>query len=128
MHNSLLSRIHILLMNLLLDRHHGLFCQGLVLKQERQLLKRTAARLGVHEVDEKELEGNPSTVDGEVFPIDGFERNGVDIVGEETADLAEDLLDSDTAGTNGVGEEFDEVSLDMSAEFHSSVENQEYVL
>jgi len=116
MHNGLLSRIHILLMNLLLDSHHRLFCQGLVLKQERQLLKRTAARLGVHEVDEEKLEGNPSAVDGEVFPVDGFESNGVDVVGEETADLAENLLDSDSAGTNGVGKEFDKVGCKVLAE------------
>lgn len=96
-------------MDLLFHRHNRLFRQCLILKQERQLLQRTSRRLRVHEVDEAELEENPAAVDGEVFPADGSQGNGVHVVGEETANLAKDLLDADAAGTDGVGEEFDEV-------------------
>lgn len=81
-------------MDLLLHRYNSLFRQRLIFKQERQLLERASARLGIHEIDEQELERNPPAVDGKVFPINRFQRHGVYVVGEETADLAEDLLDS----------------------------------
>lgn len=97
----------ILMMNLLLNRLNRLIRQLLVLEQERQFLQRSARRLGVHEVDENELEGDPAAVDGEVFPVDCAESYGVHVIGEESADFTEDLLDSYAAGSLGVGEEFD---------------------
>jgi hypothetical protein len=74
---------------------------------ESQLLKGASVCLRVEEVDEGELEEDPATVDGEELPADGGQGNGVDISGEEAAELSENLLDSDTHGTLGVGEEFD---------------------
>jgi hypothetical protein len=65
--------------------------------------------LGVHPVDEGELEEDPAAVDGEELPVEGVEGERVDVGGEEATELAEDLLDSDTTAALGVGEEFDEV-------------------
>jgi hypothetical protein len=76
---------------------------------ESKLLERTAVRLGVEQVHDDELESNPAAVDGEVLPVDGIEGDGVDVGGEEAAELAEDLLDTDTHGTLGIGEELDKV-------------------
>lgn len=76
---------------------------------ECQFLQCAASSLGVHEVDERELEDEPCCDDGHVFPANGGDSNGVDILREETADLAPDLLDGDTAGSLGVGKEFGEV-------------------
>lgn len=76
---------------------------------ESQLLESAVVRLGVEEVDGDELEEDPSAVDGEVLPADGVEGLGVDVGGEETTELAENLLDTDTPGTLSVGEDFDEV-------------------
>jgi hypothetical protein len=68
----------------------------------------------VHEEDEPEFKGDPAAVDGEVLPADGAEGDGVDVVGEEAAELAEDLLNTDTTGALGIGEEFDEVGWKFS--------------
>ena len=65
--------------------------------------------LGVHPVDEGELEEDPAAVDGEELPVESIEGERVDVGGEEATELAEDLLDSDTTAALGVGEEFDEV-------------------
>lgn len=64
--------------------------------------------LGVHPEDEAKLKADPATVDGEELPVEGVEGQGVDVGGEETTELAKDLLESDTTAALGVGEEFHE--------------------
>lgn len=93
----------------ILNRNNSLLRQRFVLKQECQLFQSTTGSLRVHEVDEAQLEEDPAAVDGEVLPVDGLERDRVDVVGEEAADLAENLLDAYAARAHVVGEEFDEV-------------------
>jgi len=78
---------------------------------ESELLEGAVVRLGVEEVDGEELKGDPAAVDGEVLPVDGLERNRVDVGREETTALAENLFDTDTHGTLSVGENFDEESV-----------------
>jgi hypothetical protein len=97
------------LVDLLLDGGGLLLGKLSVFEQEGKLLERTVVRLGVEHVDGEELEGDPSAVDGQELPVDGVESEGVDVGGEETTEFAEDLLDSDTHGTLGVGEDFDKV-------------------
>ena len=82
---------------------------------EGEFLEGAAVGLGVEGVDEDELESDPSAVDGHVLPVDSLESKGVDVGGEEATALAENLLNSDTHGTLGVGEEFDEVGYIMLA-------------
>jgi hypothetical protein len=52
---------------------------------ESKLFERTAVSLGVHEVDEHELESDPAAVDGEVFPVNGCDGLGVHVNREETS-------------------------------------------
>jgi hypothetical protein len=78
-------------------------------RTESKFFEGAAAGLGVEEVDDAELEEDPSTVDGQVSPLDGVESNRVDVCGEESCELAEDLLDTDTSASHRVGPEFDEV-------------------
>jgi hypothetical protein len=75
---------------------------------ESEFLERTPVGLGIEEVDEDEFEEDPAAVDGEELPVEGLQGYGVDVVGEETADLPEDLLDSNATAALGVGEELDE--------------------
>jgi hypothetical protein len=75
-----------------------------------QFLEGSAICLRVHEVYEQTLESDPATVDGKVLPVDLAQSDGVDVEVEEACELAENLLDTDTHGTLGVREEFDEVS------------------
>lgn len=76
---------------------------------EGQFFQRPARSLWVHEVDEQKLKRDPAAVNGQEFPVYGRESDRVHVVREETADFTEDLFDSDTAGSLGVGEELDEV-------------------
>ena len=76
---------------------------------ESELLEGTVVRLGVEQVDGDQLKGDPSAVDGQEFPVDGVERLGVDVGGEEAAQLAENLLDTNTHGALSVGEDLDEI-------------------
>lgn len=78
---------------------------------ESKLLEGAVVRFGVEKVYGDELKRDPTAVDGQELPVDGVERLGVDVGGEETAQLAENLLDADTHGTLGVGEDFDEVGV-----------------
>jgi hypothetical protein len=98
-----------ILVDLLLDGDDGLVGQLLVLEQEGEFLESAVVGLGVHEVDEGELEEDPAAVDGHEFPAYGVQGYGVDVVVEESSDLAEDLFDSDTTCALRVGPEFDEV-------------------
>jgi hypothetical protein len=82
--------------------------QGLT---ESEFFERATVRLGVHEVDEHELERDPSAVDGKVLPADGGDGLGVDVDGEEATNLAPDLLETDTHGTHLVGEQLDQVRV-----------------
>lgn len=100
------------LVDLLLDGGGLLLCELLVFEQEGKLLEGAVVRLGVEHVDGEELKGDPAAVDGQVLPADGVEGLGVDVCGEETAELAEDLLDTNTHGALGVGEYFDEVGCE----------------
>ena len=76
---------------------------------ESQFLEGAALGLGVEEEDAEELKGDPAAVGRQVLPIDGGERDRVDVVGEEEGDLSKDLLDTDTTGTLGVWEKLHEV-------------------
>lgn len=76
---------------------------------EGQLFQSAAACLGVQEVDNAEFDKDPATVDGKILPLDGVERNGVDVGGEKTAKLAKDLLDTNTTTTVIVRPELDQV-------------------
>lgn len=108
----------ITVVDLLLDGGNRLLVEGVVLEHcswfvskgklfsvndmgvyltESKLLQSAAACLGVQEIDDDELKGNPAAVDGEVLPRDGAEGDGVDVGGEEPGKLAKDLLDTDTA-------------------------------
>jgi hypothetical protein len=78
---------------------------------ECQFLEGSAICLRVHEVHEQTLESDPAAVDGKVLPVDLAQSNGVDVEVEEARELAEDLLNTDTHGTLGVGEEFNEVGV-----------------
>jgi hypothetical protein len=64
---------------------------------------------GIHEVDEEHLECDPTTIDGQEFPINSIERTGVNVIGKESADFAEDLLDSDAASSGRIWEQLDEI-------------------
>ena len=76
---------------------------------ESQFFQGAVAGLGIQEVDDAELEKDPAAVDGEVLPLDGVEGNRVDVGGEETGELAKNLLDTDTTAAVGVGPELDQV-------------------
>ncbi|KAI6750870.1 hypothetical protein HG530_014320 [Fusarium avenaceum] len=95
--------------NLFLDCSNGLLLETLVL-EHCKFFKGASAGLGVEEVDNNELEENPSTVDGQVAPLDGIEGDRVDVGREEPCELAEDLLDTDAAASHRVGPKFDERS------------------
>jgi hypothetical protein len=95
--------------DLLLDGSHRLLVVLSVLEQEGKLLESAAAGLGVQEVDDGKLKGDPAAVDGEVAPLDGVEGNRVDVGREETGELAKDLLHTDTTAAVGVGPELDKV-------------------
>jgi hypothetical protein len=82
---------------------------------ESQLLESAVVRLGVEEVDGDEFKGDPAAVDGEELPVDGVKGEGVDVGGEEAAELAEDLLDSNTHGTLSIWEDLDEVGCNTLA-------------
>lgn len=81
--------------------------------------------LGVEGEDEQELKEDPAAVDGEVLPVDGLEGDGVHVGREETGQLSEDLLDTDTHGTLGIGEQLDEVGCNMvsKSEFERKARN-----
>jgi hypothetical protein len=76
---------------------------------EGKFLQCSASSLRVKEVDESQFNKEPGCDDGHVFPADAANGDGVDVLREETADLAPHLLDGDAAGTLGIGEEFREV-------------------
>jgi hypothetical protein len=97
--------------NLLLDSGGGLLVELVVLEEESKFLQGATAGLGVEPVDNAELKANPTTVDGKVLPLDGIESNGVDVGGEETGELSEDLLDTDTTGSHGIWPKFDQVGV-----------------
>lgn len=82
-------------------------------RTEGKFFEGASAGLRVEEVDDAELEENPSTVDGQVAPLDGIEGNRVDVGGEESCELAEDLLHTDTAASHRVGPKFDEVGWEI---------------
>lgn len=64
----------------------------------------------VHKVDQDELKGDPTTVDGHVLPVNGIQGDGVHVGGEESSTLAKDLLDTDTTAADSVREKLDKVS------------------
>lgn len=66
--------------------------------------------LGVHEEDEQPLEGDPAAVYSHEFPAYGVESNRIDVVGEEEADLAEHLFNSNSSGSHMIREKLDEES------------------
>ena len=76
---------------------------------EGKLLQGAPVRLGVEDELENDLEGDPTTVDGEELPADGSKRKGVHVVREEAGQLAKDLLHSDTATAHRVREQLDQV-------------------
>jgi len=95
--------------NLLLDSGGGLLVELVVLEEEGKFLQGAAAGLGVEPVNNAELEEDPTTVNGEVLPLDGIKSNGVDVGREETGELSKDLLDTDTTGSHGIRPKFDQV-------------------
>src|SRR4051794_39599559 len=101
----------IAVLDLLLDGGLGLLDEAAILEQEGQLLQGAAAGLGVEHEDDAQLKEDPAAVDGQVLPGDGGEGNRVDVGGEEAAELAEDLLDTDTAAAVRVGPQLDEVRV-----------------
>lgn len=80
---------------------------------ESKFLEGSATGLGVEEVDDAELEENPTTVNGQVSPLDSIESNGVDVGGEETGKLSENLLDTDTTASHRVRPKFDQVGCKL---------------
>ena len=84
---------------------------------ESQLLEGTAVCLRVEEVDEQELEEDPAAVDGEILPVDSDESFGVDVCGEETGALSEDLHNSDTTGSLRVWPDFYQVGWRVHVSF-----------
>lgn len=78
---------------------------------EGKLLERAVVGLGVKEEDNDELESDPAAVDGQEAPLDGGDGDRVDVVGEETGKLAEDLLNTDTTRARGIGPELDKVGV-----------------
>lgn len=78
---------------------------------ESQFFERAVVRLGVHEVDEREFKGDPCAVDGKVLPLNGGKGNGIDVDGEETSQLSENLFDTDTHGTLRIREQLDKVCV-----------------
>jgi hypothetical protein len=80
---------------------------------ECKFLEGSATGLGVEKVDDAELEEDPATVDGQVSPLDGIESNRVDVGGEETGELSEDLLNTDTTASHRVGPEFNQVGYKL---------------
>jgi len=82
---------------------------------ECQFLKRSAARLRVEQEDDNQLEEDPTTVDGQVLPLDCVESLRVDVGGEEAGQLSEDLLDADAAAAVRVGPNLGEVGCRLLA-------------
>jgi len=71
-------------------------------------------RLGIHEEYEEPFECNPATVNSHEFPADCLQGNGIDIVREEKTNLAPNLLDTDTAGSDVIWEELDKERWNLS--------------
>lgn len=80
---------------------------------ECKFLEGSATGLGIEKVDDAELEENPTTVNSQVSPLDGIESNGVDVGGEETGELSEDLLDTDTTASHRVGPKLNQVGCKL---------------
>jgi len=82
-----------------------LFCKSRVESEltEGQFFQRSACSLGIHKVDECKLEDEPSCNDGQVFPANSGNGDGINVLCEETADLAPDLFDCDSAGSLSIG-------------------------
>src|SRR5690554_1430743 len=76
---------------------------------EGELLEGAAAGLGVQEEDDDELEEDPAAVDGEVLPLEGVERDGVNVGGEEARELSENLLHTDATAALGIRPELDKI-------------------
>ena len=83
---------------------------------ESEFLEGAAACLGVEEEDNEEFKDDPATVDGKELPPDGIKGDRVDVCGEESSELAEDLLDTDTTASLSIGPELDQVGFLMLAE------------
>ena len=77
---------------------------------ESKLLEGAAAGFGVEEEYDAELEEDPGAVNGHELPLDGIEGDRVHVRGEESSELAEDLLHTDTTASLGIGPELDQVS------------------
>lgn len=77
---------------------------------ESKLFQRTTAGLRIEEEDNAKLEEDPATVNGKVSPGDCAEGDGVDVGGEETSELAKNLLNANTAASLGIRPELDQVS------------------
>jgi hypothetical protein len=74
-----------------------------------KLLQSTAMSFGVEEELEDEFQRNPTTVDGKELPSDRIHGNRIHKGGEETTTLAKDLLNTNSARTDGVWEKLHEV-------------------
>ena len=66
---------------------------------ECQFFQGTAEGFGEHEVDKRNLKRKPAAVRDEIPPTNVFQPNGVDKGGEEAGHSAEELEDSNTAGS-----------------------------
>ena len=64
--------------------------------------------LRVHEKDEEPFESNPATIHGHKLPANCVESDWIDVVGKEQANLAKDLLNTNSTGSDVIWEEFDE--------------------
>lgn len=94
---------------MLISSYNLIYARGKL--TECQFLESSTGGLGVEEENECKFKSNPTTVDGEELPSDSGHGNRIDVLGEETSELAENLLDSDTTSSLCVWEKFDEVGL-----------------
>jgi hypothetical protein len=67
----------------------------------------------IHEEDKEPLERDPAAVHGHEFPAYGVESNRIDVVGEEEANLAKDLLNSNTSSSHMIREKLNEESWNL---------------
>lgn len=120
-----------IVVDFLLDSNDGLVGKLLVLEHYRrksvkkreledkegltecQFFKGSSGGLGVHEKDEEPLERDPSAVACHEFPANSIHSNWVNVVRKEKANLAPNLFDTDTAGSDVVWEQLDKVSYNV---------------
>lgn len=95
----------------------------LTIEQCSRLLECAVLRLDDEEVDEHELEGDPTTVHDVVMPRDVLECDGVDVLVEDERQRDSEVEDRETLGADRVGQDFNGVGHDERSESNTRNKN-----